>query len=263
MNAGPGAKPSAAARLLAIVEVDSSERVRCAQPGCQKSVYRAIHIVRDGGELLVLGSTCFQKRFGGLLALGQAQYGGGGGKLLGPEERQMLQENTEALLARFEAQEEQARQAAALRLARLREAQQSALERSRALAPAPSIAPAPVAPWAHAGGRPLPTRPRFPWAWMKPRTGVAAYKLRDGTGWVRVEHLDGRQFITPWPSFEGWDEALPPVVGRADRVVGGYEVQGAIFGAIEYLRSQLQGGPMSDIRTGMWADVLAYLGGRR
>lgn len=255
MNVDPVAKPSAAARLLAIVEVDSSERVRCSQPGCQKPVHRAIYIVREGDELLLLGSTCFQKRFGSLTALGQAQYGGGGGKLLSAEERLMLQENTEALLARFAAQEEEARLAQALRLERLREAQQSGFSRPRA--------PAPAAPWTHTGGRPLPTRPRFPWAWMKPGTSVAAFKLRDGTGWVRVDHLDGRQFIAPWPSFEGWEEAMPPVVGRADLEVGAYEVQGAIKDALEYLRTQLAHRPNSEIRTGRWADVLAALGERR
>ena len=66
------ASTGVAPRLMAVVEVDKSERVYCAQPGCHHTVYKAIHVVKEGGELLVLGSTCFQKRFGSLTALGKA-----------------------------------------------------------------------------------------------------------------------------------------------------------------------------------------------
>lgn len=40
-------------RLLAIVEVDKSEKVFCAQPGCHHTVYKAIHVVKEGEMLLV------------------------------------------------------------------------------------------------------------------------------------------------------------------------------------------------------------------
>ncbi len=36
--------------LLAIVEVDKSERVYCAQPGCHHTVYKAIHVVKEAGQ---------------------------------------------------------------------------------------------------------------------------------------------------------------------------------------------------------------------
>ena len=49
-------------RLLAIVEVDKSEKVFCAQPGCHHTVYKAIHVVKEGEMLLVLGSTCFESK---------------------------------------------------------------------------------------------------------------------------------------------------------------------------------------------------------
>lgn len=52
------------ARLLAIVEVDHDQRVRCGQPACGHSVYKAIHVVQDGDDLLVLGSKCFNNRYG-------------------------------------------------------------------------------------------------------------------------------------------------------------------------------------------------------
>lgn len=110
-------------RLLAIVEVDKSEKVFCAQPGCHHSVYKAIHVVKDGKQMLVLGSTCFQKRYGSLTALGKAQHWGGSGKLLTSEERALLAENTQVLLARFEAEEARLRQEAALKLQRLRDAE--------------------------------------------------------------------------------------------------------------------------------------------
>ena len=84
--------------LLAIVEVDKSERVYCAQPGCHHTVYKAIHVVKEAGQLLVLGSTCFEKRYGSLKALGKARHWGGNGKVLTSQERALLAENTQALL---------------------------------------------------------------------------------------------------------------------------------------------------------------------
>lgn len=51
-----GADPSTA-KLLAIVAVEKTDRVRCGQPGCGHSVYRRIHVVREGCKLLVLGSV--------------------------------------------------------------------------------------------------------------------------------------------------------------------------------------------------------------
>ena len=47
--------PSGTPRLMAVVEVDKSERVYCAQPGCHHTVYKAIHVVKEAGHLLVLG----------------------------------------------------------------------------------------------------------------------------------------------------------------------------------------------------------------
>ena len=77
-------------RLLAIVGVPPKERVLCGQPGCGHGVYAEIHVVQDAGKLLVLGSTCFAKRYGSPKALGTASVGGGGGRQLTPEERVLL-----------------------------------------------------------------------------------------------------------------------------------------------------------------------------
>jgi hypothetical protein len=80
----------------------------------------------------------------------------------------------------------------------------------------------------------------------------------DGSGWVRVQHKDRRQFIVPWPSFDGWEESLPPVVGRANLEVGGYEVVGSVVNALAYLRTLVTGEKI----TGVWSDVTALLGNR-
>lgn len=229
---------------MAIVEVDKAERVYCAQPGCHHTVYKAIHVVKEGGQLLVLGSTCFQKRFGSLTALGKAQHWGGNGKVLTSEERALLAENTQALLARFESEEARLREEAEQKLQRLRE--------ELARRSAPRQVPAPV----HIPGmRSMSLRGVFPWSWMMPGSSVAAFKLRDGSGWVRVQHKDRRQFIVPWPCFDGWEESLPPVVGRANLEVGGYEV-GHVVDAIAYLRAHATGEKI----TGLWGDVTGLLG---
>ncbi len=234
---------------MAIVEVDKAERVYCAQPGCHHTVYKAIHVVKEGDQLLVLGSTCFQKRFGSLTALGKAQHWGGNGKVLTSEERALLAENTQALLARFEVEESRLCEEAERKLQRLRD------EMLRRATPRQVIAPAPVQ---RPGMQGVSLRGVFPWSWMLPASSVAAFKLRDGSGWVRVQHKDRRQFIVPWPSFDGWEEALPPVVGRANLEVGGYEVVGHVVDAIAYLRAHAAGEKI----TGVWGDVTGLLGVR-
>lgn len=236
-------------RLLAIVEVDKSEKVFCAQPGCQHTVYKAIHVVKDGEQMLVLGSTCFKKRYGSLTALGKAQHWGGNGKLLTSEERALLAENTQALLVRFEAEETRLRQEAPLKLQRLRDAESSSFQVTKASVGFPIQRPM---------VRTIPTRGVFPWPWMKAGTSVAAFKFQDGSGWVRVQHKDGRQFVVPWPSFDGWDEALPPVVGHANMEMGGYEVTGSVPATIAFLRDLAK----DEKVTGIWSEVVATLGSK-
>lgn len=245
-SAGPSQDQSTG-RLMAIVEVDKAERVYCAQPGCHHTVYKAIHVVKEGDQLLVLGSTCFQKRYGSLNALGKAQHWGSNGKVLTSEERALLAENTQALLARLEAEDARLREEAQQKLQRVRD------EMLRRAVPH-SVQASPRAE--RPGMQSLFQRGRFPWPWMMQRSSVAAFKFRDGSGWVRVQHQDGRQFIVPWPSFDGWEEALPPVVGRVNHEVGGYEVFGQIVDVVAYLRSQEAGEKI----TGIWAEVMALLG---
>lgn len=236
-----------APRLMAVVEVDKNEKVFCSQPGCHHTVYKAIHVVCDGTQLLVLGSTCFKKRYGSLSALGKAVHWGGGGKVLTSEERALLAANTEALLARFEAEEERLRQHVLLKRQGLLDV--AARLPGAVWSTAPQLSKRPVAVG-------LQSRVPFPWPWMKPGTSVAAFKLHDGSCWVRVQHKDARHFVVPWPSFDGWDEALPPVVGRPHMDVGGYEVVGALADAVAFLRAHA----LRERVTGLWGEALTVLG---
>lgn len=96
--------PAPAPQLLAIVEVDRAQRVTCQAPGCGHSVYKRIHVVRQGATLGVYGSDCFARLFGGGVDTGDVRYGGGAGRLLTQDERDMLASNTQALIDRFEAE---------------------------------------------------------------------------------------------------------------------------------------------------------------
>lgn len=206
--------------LKAIVTVAYEDRVQCGQPGCGHSVYKAIHVVLDGSELLVLGSTCFAKRYGGADALGSPSFGGGGGRQLTDAERELLADNTAALLAQFEAEVQEQE--------RLR---QDALSRKTP----PPLIPRPVKP------RPTPhvssRSPSLPWPWAEPGRSMLYLQMQDGTGWVRVEHKDGYQRLVPWPKFDGWDEALPPSVGLVDQELECLLVRD-IFDALIYLRER-------------------------
>lgn len=234
-----------APKLLAIIAVSPSERVRCAQPGCNHTVYKAVHIVREGAQLMVLGSTCFAKRYGSANALGSPQHGGTSGRMLTAEERALLDSNTEALLQRFAEQEAREKQLVAERLNALK-----ALK-GRLSSPPPRPAPPPSLRSSYTG--PVAPRKTAPWPWAS-GASIAAFLLRDGTGWVRVGHRDGRQCIAPWPAFDGWDETLPPSVGLADLQLGAYVVSDVVS-AIAYLRARAA----KEKITGIWSEAAAIL----
>lgn len=241
--------PNADHQLLAIVAVDPEHRVRCGQPGCGHSVYARIHVVRADGELLVLGSTCFEKRYGSGSALGAPSYGGGNGRQLTPEERGLLEENTALLLAKFEQELAEERLKAAAQLEKLR---QLKLQQNEAIHPFSSLPQSPNPRWSaipvhkHAAITPFP--------WMKPLSSMLYLKLRDGTGWARVQHKDGQQFIVPWPTFEGWDEAFPPHIGTVDPDHGGYAVKN-VASTVKYLRSLSE----REQLCGSWRELLSAI----
>ena len=235
--------------LLAIVAVDPEHRVQCGQPSCGHSVYARIHVVRADGELLVLGSTCFEKRYGSGSALGAPSYGGGSGRQLTTEERELLVQNTAMLLAKFEHERAEELLKAAARLEELRglKAQQDEILRHRI----PSL-PSPSPRWAAIPGS--PTTAISPYPWMKPFSSMLYIKLRDGTGWARIQRHDGQQFLVPWPTFDGWDEALPTHIGTADSGHGGYAIKD-IVSALKYLRGLSE----REQLCGTWRDMLAVL----
>ena len=215
-----------------MVAVDFSARVRCEQPGCGHAVYRRIHVVRDEGRLLVMGSTCFAKRYGSSDALGPARHGGSSsdsdsGRQLTEAERQLLVSNTAALLIQFEQE----------RLPAPRPVQPVSIITTRSEAtPREQTQPA-IQPTPH---EPKPS----PWSWMKPLTSMTYFHLRDGTGWMRVQHRDGNQMLVPWPVFDGWDEAL---------------VLNNLVGAVAYLRARGEWEKMS----GLWREILGEIARRR
>lgn len=249
-------------KLLAIVRVPESERVRCQNPGCGHGVHAAIHIVRECGRLMVLGSTCFERRYGSVRALGLPQFSSGAaGRELTSEERAMLDTNTDLLLARFEeeerqrlqrleelaqeqrrlaAEQEERRSGAALVVS---SAPRDPLERLRALKAAyairtnkapvsqtfaqrPARTPVPQS----FGQRQAPEAPRLSpppeWAHEVKQNGCFfCYAFDDGSHWVLYPLKTGDYALRPWPTAEeGWDEALPPSLGKPEPQSGFYRV---------------------------------------
>lgn len=208
-------------------------------------MYRAIHVVKDGNGLLVLGSTCFAKRFGsGKAQLGTASFGGGDGRKLTAEERQLLVNNTAELLARFEAEER--RRVEALAAAAARELD----ERTRHALKAPAVSLTNSRPQ----GLPAMNTVKTPsWPWVKSNASFGYFKLHDGSSWVRVLHKNGRHILVPWPDTEGWDEALPGYLGTPDQEIGGY-VLADVQKTVAYL--QTIGEPCRVF--GTWRDLIKF-----
>ena len=111
--------------LLAVVEVPHEDRVRCAAEGCGHSVFRRVHLVGTSGTTKVYGFDCFTRLFGST-PTGQAvpRYGTGTGRTLTPDERALLNENTERLIEQFE-QEHRAQIAEAEKMRALMESRQA------------------------------------------------------------------------------------------------------------------------------------------
>lgn len=227
------------AKLIAIVGVEPDARVQCQQPGCGHSVYRRIHVVQEEAIFLVLGSTCFDKRYGSALALGKATYGSGGedGRRLTDAQRLQLIHNTAALIAEFERETREAQELPRAKLAAF-----------RATASAPKVvarqAQSMTSNW---------NKSDTPWAWSKPLSSIAYFSLNDGTHWVRTQHVEGFHVLMPWPSFDGWDELFPASVGTPDQVLGGYRIS-QVAQAIAYVRARGNFG-----HVGAWREVM---GGR-
>ena len=185
-------------------------------PGGSSLISRK-NVVEEAGQLLVLGSDCFAKRFGEGHATGFRGYGAGGGRVLTEAERELLLNNTEALLAQFEAERQKERELAEAKLRALRERFAAQPERFgsshlRKLDPQQqsriNIEPTPIEVTA------LPM-----WANLKkPNSSFFAYGMGNGQCWVLMQSATHAGcFIAPAPTpFESWDEALPPTIGSVD-----------------------------------------------
>lgn len=198
------------AQLLTIVSVAREKRIQCQNPGCGHGVYAAIHVVEDEGQLLVMGSTCYAKRYGGAEALGKPSYGYSGG-LLTAEQRDVLANNTALLIAQLKREHERVKAEAAAKLKALKERLQPGVI-ARPIS-APAAAP----------------NPRHPWPWQhRTNTSVAVLWSPSDQCWLRVMHQDGTHKLVPWPAVEGWQTALPDFCGPADIAMGYYSLPNVV-----------------------------------
>lgn len=91
--------------LFMVVEVDPQDRIRCQAPGCNKPVYKRIHVVRDAGRIVVVGSECWGRLYAGTSgATPRPRIGSSDGRLLTDEEREMLSSSTAAFVAHMESE---------------------------------------------------------------------------------------------------------------------------------------------------------------
>ena len=69
--------------------------------------------------------------------------------------------------------------------------------------------------------------PQFSWApQRKANTSFVFYRMEDGAAWVIYTLEDGSSAIAAWPrAEEGWDKALPELVGTADAELGAYRIK--------------------------------------
>jgi hypothetical protein len=234
-------------KLLAIVAVDPVHRVRCQQPGCGHGVYARIHVVEDAGELIVLGSDCFAKRYGEGHARGFQGFGAGGGRMLTQAEREMLLHNTAALLAQFELERRKEQELIESKLAALRELHALRSQHSGPrIATTPRLRGTPTATqdyknFVDAESLAVASIPLPFWATLKKtNTSFFAYGMTGGNCWVLMQSATHSGcFIAPAPiNFEGWDEALPPSLGRANLARGVYESDRDINSLVSWFASR-------------------------
>jgi hypothetical protein len=215
-------------KLLAVVAVDSAQRVRCQQPHCGHSVYARIHIVEEDDQLLVLGADCFAKRYGEARAAAFTGSGSSGGRILTDEERELLLTNTRVLLAKFEAERQRELELAEAKCQKeleLADAKLVALREKFTAGQALLGSPDPQSPdpWQRPliDSEPMPSEViQLPaWAGLKkPNSSFFAYDMGNGHCWVLMQSASHTGcFIAPAPSpFESWDEALPASLGSVD-----------------------------------------------
>jgi len=92
--------------LLAVVEVEQEQRIRCQAPACNHGVYRAIHVIQADEGIKLYGSQCCAKLFGWTSKQRAAAYTTTDRRLTA-EERAQLESNTASLLEKLKVEHEQ------------------------------------------------------------------------------------------------------------------------------------------------------------
>jgi hypothetical protein len=92
--------------LLAVLEVEQAQRIRCQAPACNHGVHRAIHVIQSDEGIKLYGSQCCAKLFGWTSKQRAASYTTTGRKLTA-EERAQLESNTASLLEKLRFEHEQ------------------------------------------------------------------------------------------------------------------------------------------------------------
>lgn len=178
--------------LLAVLEVDHEQRVRCQAPGCGRAVHRRIHVVKLDGQSQVFGEDCCARLFGWDKVKPSPHLAAAQGRRLTATERDQLVANTEAFLADLANTLEHERLAALSKLQKLR----SLADHSR-LPPASSLQ--------QQGRFRFGERPAPP----KPSPEVLAEALRRMK--LRWD-LDESQSLAP-----GWSSMLRDVIAEVQR----------------------------------------------
>lgn len=85
-------------RLLGTVEVPKDKRIKCERDGCNKAVYKRIHVVSVDGALQLVGGDCYRKFYRGMVDETAPWHGPGGeGRRLTADELERLLQNRDEL----------------------------------------------------------------------------------------------------------------------------------------------------------------------
>lgn len=89
---------------------------------------------------------------------------------------------------------------------------------------APTPVPMPILNQAATIAPANPAVDTSPWSsWRKFPHAFMFYGLKDGSAWLLFPHRDGRHMMAPYPhAFDGWDEAMPAHVAKANSDLGCY-----------------------------------------
>lgn len=187
---------SPAWHLAAIVEVPFDDCVQCQGKMCGHAVYRQVHIIIwTDGRIECWGQTCYERELG-VTSQGRDSKtisGSGSGRILTPEERELLRHNREQLIAKFRKEEEEharaerERQENLRRAAEGRERQRDAsLFRSRTLSPRVNLS----ADFAPHRAAPIPTS-SSPIEQPREREGICKFCGKKTDKWWLYEGKTG------------------------------------------------------------------------